>query len=852
MKNAFRILIVLFLLKAGTAASTTQIPAELHGFWQLPSEDRGDKFSGMNVGSNYLEVNLDLLSVDSVRESGNQYTLFLKREKGQHLTITVERLANDSATFRFTEMNHTSICKHFDRDPELTYLPVADYSKVIDGKRFANANTREPLALEKGQLLYDGKRWNIRWLGEDPRHEYRAIIENEGNHRLITLAILEDQSLKLTYYSKSTIYQTLEAGKAFPIFGNWYEPQGNAWVFGFFEKFALYNGKFWEYKTLKLQKNKGTATLQNGKELLQLSFQQIKDSSMKVVVNNEKAVTYRLAGRTLPHYTTSDTTSFIDTREARIDTAYITGYVRYRSSNKPFEVSIADPITDKEVSYYGNVDDAGRFELKVPLYNSSMAFMDWRTDMRQVNVLEPNEHYVVFYDATTKQTLFMGKNARFQNELATVDLYDIPREEQVSGQKPLAFLGSQQQLLTKKKEYVNGLLSQRPNPSAKFRYFLNNLINYEVASDLMQQRFGLNWNANEQFSDEYMGFVENLMLANPLRPVTLNRDYFRFIKDYVGYYTNLKGNYSINALDALQSLIKADKIKLDASDGQIVDTYMTAMGFVIKGDTLQAKKVIETLTQKQIERLNNLFNVQYQEAVSAEMSRMASNVRIKRELETLENEINDKSIKNVFVASVLYRTLNENRAPMDSKLLDSLLVQVESPAFRKKVMDVQTFYTELSGLSLEHAESLKNTDHLSSAKSADSLWMELIRPYKGKIIYVDFWGTWCGPCKEQMEYVADLKKQFVGKDIVFMYLANNSPQESWKNVIKNYSLTGENVVHYNLPSKQQEMIEQRFGIHSFPTYMIVDRNGNVADTNPPRPSQMETTVGFLNGWLERK
>jgi len=47
------------------------------------------------------------------------------------------------------------------------------------------------------------------------------------------------------------------------------------------------------------------------------------------------------------------------------------------------------------------------------------------------------------------------------------------------------------------------------------------------------------------------------------------------------------------------------------------------------------------------------------------------------------------------------------------------------------------------------------------------------------------------------------------------------------------------------------MIERRFGVNSFPTYMIVDKNGNMVDTDPPRPSQTEKTVGFLNGWLEK-
>lgn len=851
MKNTFRIFILLFLLQAGTAAATVQIPSELHGFWQFPNEERREKCSGVNIGSNYLEANLDVLTADSVRQSGNQYTLFLTREKSEHLTITVELLANDGASFTFARANHTIICKYFDRDPEINYLPMADYSKVIADKLFANANTREPLALEKGKLLYEGKRWNICWLGEDKQHEYRALIENEGNHRLITLAKVEDHSLKLTYYGKSTFYKTLEAGKAFPIFGNWYEPQSNAWVFGFFEKFALYDGKFWEYKTLTLQKNKGTATLQNDKALLELSFQQIKDSSMKVVINNEKAVTYRLAGRTLPPYKTSDTTSFVDTHEARIDTAYITGYVPNRAPNKPFEVTIHDPITGKEVSYYGNVDNVGRFEMKVPLYNSSMVYLDFRTDMNQLNVLEPNEHYVVFYDVTTKQTLFMGKNARFQNELASVDLGEIGREQRYKGLKPLVFLDLQQRLFAKKKDHINSLMNHMPAPSIKLRNFLNNYAKYSVGANLMDFS-DLERKTQERLPNEYMDFINNEMLSNTLHPITLSWEFFRFMQWYMIYYDTQKGDYFINTIEALASLIKAEKIKLEASDRQLVETFHTSLGFALKGDTVQAKKIVGTLSQKQIDRINMLTNVQYQEAISTEMSRMSSNIRLKRELEILETEIKDKNIQNVYMAKVLYKKLNDDKAPMDIKLLDSLLVHVQSPAFRKKVMEAQTFYSELSGRSLEHLESLKNTDHLSYAKSADSLWVELIRPYQGKIIYVDFWGTWCGPCKKQMEYVADLKKQFVGKDIVFMYLANNSPEESWKNVIKSYSLTGENVVHYNLPPEQQEMIEQRFNIHSFPTYMIVDRSGNVADTKPPIPSQMEITVGFLNDWLERK
>ncbi|MBR2886593.1 MAG: redoxin, partial [Bacteroidales bacterium] len=64
-------------------------------------------------------------------------------------------------------------------------------------------------------------------------------------------------------------------------------------------------------------------------------------------------------------------------------------------------------------------------------------------------------------------------------------------------------------------------------------------------------------------------------------------------------------------------------------------------------------------------------------------------------------------------------------------------------------------------------------------------------------------------------------------DIEYLYLANNSPQDSWENVIKEYNVSGDNVAHYNLPDDQQAAIERYLDVHSWPTYKLFDRNGNL-------------------------
>ena len=66
-------------------------------------------------------------------------------------------------------------------------------------------------------------------------------------------------------------------------------------------------------------------------------------------------------------------------------------------------------------------------------------------------------------------------------------------------------------------------------------------------------------------------------------------------------------------------------------------------------------------------------------------------------------------------------------------------------------------------------------------------------------------------------------------DLVYLYLCNDSSDESWQNVIKEYNVVGHNVVHYNLPKEQQSAIEHYLNVHSFPTYKLIDREGNVLD-----------------------
>lgn len=138
-------------------------------------------------------------------------------------------------------------------------------------------------------------------------------------------------------------------------------------------------------------------------------------------------------------------------------------------------------------------------------------------------------------------------------------------------------------------------------------------------------------------------------------------------------------------------------------------------------------------------------------------------------------------------------------------------------------------------VSAEEAEALakKSIENMEEGKD---IFQKLIAPYRGRVIYVDFWGTWCGPCMKEMGHLEELHETLKGLPVTYMYFANNSPEEAWQKATQTIGLDGENCVNLRLPYNQQQAVEEYLNISSFPTYLLVDTNGTIVTNDAPRPS----------------
>ena len=62
-------------------------------------------------------------------------------------------------------------------------------------------------------------------------------------------------------------------------------------------------------------------------------------------------------------------------------------------------------------------------------------------------------------------------------------------------------------------------------------------------------------------------------------------------------------------------------------------------------------------------------------------------------------------------------------------------------------------------------------------------------------------------------------------------------------------LSGENVVHYRLPDEQQSMIERKFPVQRFPTYMLIDKQGNIVNDRAPGPDRKNNLLSAIEKLL---
>jgi len=140
-------------------------------------------------------------------------------------------------------------------------------------------------------------------------------------------------------------------------------------------------------------------------------------------------------------------------------------------------------------------------------------------------------------------------------------------------------------------------------------------------------------------------------------------------------------------------------------------------------------------------------------------------------------------------------------------------------------------------------------------KNVQSIY-EVVNKLKGKVVYLDVWGTWCGPCKHELKYNPAMKNYFKGKDVEYVYLDmdEDNADSAWKNFVKVNEMTG---VHLRKTRKEieafwEELYAGEKGKERFyPSYFIFDKTGKLVVSQANRPSDTTALYAQIEAVLKQ-
>ena len=134
----------------------------------------------------------------------------------------------------------------------------------------------------------------------------------------------------------------------------------------------------------------------------------------------------------------------------------------------------------------------------------------------------------------------------------------------------------------------------------------------------------------------------------------------------------------------------------------------------------------------------------------------------------------------------------------------------------------------------------------SQIKKTDVGLKEILDEFKGSLLYVDFWASWCAPCIGEMPASKELQKKFKDKDVKFLFISVDQDEDSWKKAISVYEIPG---IHYRLDKVNRSDLVDKLLSNGVPHYLIVGRDGNIIAQDAKSPSD-PSLVSELEKLLE--
>jgi thiol-disulfide isomerase/thioredoxin len=458
----------------------------------------------------------------------------------------------------------------------------------------------------------------------------------------------------------------------------------------------------------------------------------------------------------------------------------IENFEKRNPGNNSIEVQIDDWTNAFRRKYFSKIDESGRFILTFFVFNTQEAYFNFNKEWLRI-VVSPNDTLSLFINDKT-----FPDNVKFKGNTS-------------------------KSCLNINDYFSNGDTLFKLSDSK-----INSILRDSLSFDNYKS-----WRDNVFLVENKK--VENFLQTKPFDPFfnnwLRNLSEYKYHSDLIRYDPEGKRLSSMEKLNCLVSAINT----LDPDSSKNVPTSSTSYFSLINP---LSNTIFRLAKYYQIE--NYIKNFKPRSKTDVETNPIVTKTSKPPENLTKElfpfyieatGTIKNRQIRESVLAHYYTSTLEMGRIDLG---LDSVLLNISDEQIKASLINESNSYKWRT----TYQNSLKFDN------SADTLLNYLKNKYKGYVLYIDFWGTWCGPCYSGFQNAPEIKKAFENKKVAFVYLCCKCDEKKWSQDIKDYRIDGENIL---LTPDQFAHLSNMFNIIGVPKYVIIDKNGRIVNDNAPRP-----------------
>ena len=529
------------------------------------------------------------------------------------------------------------------------------------------------------------------------------------------------------------------------------------------------------------------------------------------------------------------------------DTARLIGYIKGYSPQAGFStgmIYIGNDITNEDYPVVVQIHEDGRFEgaipINYPIY-SAVSFNDERIDF----YIQPGQTLAMLLNLEDlrKNIRFRGTTGIINNELTAfyAQLPDLPDQKiynEKNDKTPEEFKSFLDSCLADYSQTYHRLLETEKLSEASKTILQNN---YQIAYATYLFEYETDYMRNNQMPLEFYNFLQDIPMNNEEMLSTKNFSTFINRLEYCQPVSIDIHTIILQKSIPSKSDVEIPKRPEDKTDLLVQDTII----LVFASQETKEKKL--EVWKNVVTKFNQMNKQDYEEYIKKKYADFIKKLT-PEEIPLEEWRLKDSIYANVLklkpgivfdvtkVRSLDYmfseRLKNNKEAAWNT--LTALTSNIPESFLR----------SEADRLFLKNFPEEQRAAYELPDTYEAKIFKDLITPFKGKFLVVDFWATTCGPCVYAIKEHKTLREQYKDSpdvDFIFITSEDESPLASYNNFVKEQELKNT----YRINAGQHLYLHQLFRFIGIPHYVLVDKEGKILDDNYDARSNLDTKLEEL-------